>query len=172
MQMAAVRGQADGGGPFSSSCRISNLQLTHKRTNQTKNPATRAGGADIASTRHPGGQALSCTLSVRLHLIRKTMLKHIVMWKLKEHAEGADRAANAREMKRRLDECANIVPGILKFEVTLAQPGLEATYDVVLYSEFEDKAALEAYAKHPTHQALVPFIGAIREGRQCMDYEV
>lgn len=100
------------------------------------------------------------------------MLKHIVMWKLKDHAEGADRAANAIEMKRRLDECATIVPGILKFEVVIAQPGLEATYDVVLYSEFEDKAALEAYAQHPTHQALVPFIGAIREARQCMDYLV
>jgi heme-degrading monooxygenase HmoA len=100
------------------------------------------------------------------------MLKHIVMWKLKDQAEGADRAANAAEMKRRLDACANIVPGILKFEVTLAQPGLEATYDVVLYSEFTDKQALEAYAKHPVHQAVVPFIGAVREARQCMDYEV
>ncbi|MEH6434165.1 Dabb family protein [Massilia sp. DD77] len=100
------------------------------------------------------------------------MIKHIVMWKLKDQAEGADRAANAREMKRRLDECARIVPGILAFEVVIAQPGLEATYDVVLYSEFEDRAALEAYATHPTHKALVPFIGAIREARQCMDYEV
>lgn len=100
------------------------------------------------------------------------MIKHIVIWKLKDEAEGADRLTNAREMKRRLDECADIVPGILKFEVTLAQPGLEATYDVVLYSEFEDKAALEAYATHPTHKALVPFIGAVREARQCMDYEV
>jgi quinol monooxygenase YgiN len=100
------------------------------------------------------------------------MIKHIVMWKLKDHAEGADRAANAVEMKRRLDACANVVPGILMFEVMLAQPGLEATYDVVLYSEFADKAALEAYASHPTHKALVPFIGAVREARQCMDYEI
>jgi hypothetical protein len=102
----------------------------------------------------------------------KAMLKHIVMWKLKEHAEGADRAANAREMKRRLEECNGIVPGMGVFEVKLAEPGLEATYDVVLYSEFADKAALEAYASHPTHKALVPFIGAIREARQCMDYTV
>lgn len=100
------------------------------------------------------------------------MLKHIVMWKLKDHAEGADRAANAREMKRRLDECANIVPGMHKFEVVLAQPGLEATYDVVLYSEFADRTALQAYANHPTHKAVAPFIGAIREARQCMDYEL
>jgi heme-degrading monooxygenase HmoA len=99
------------------------------------------------------------------------MIKHIVMWKLKDQAEGSDRASNALEMKRRLDACANVVPGILKFEVMLAQPGLEATYDVVLYSEFADKEALAAYAAHPTHKAVAPFIGAIREARQCMDYE-
>jgi quinol monooxygenase YgiN len=100
------------------------------------------------------------------------MIKHIVMWKLKEHAEGADRATNAAEMKRKLDACANLVPGTLKFEVALAQPGLEATYDVVLYSEFASKAALDAYADHPTHQAIKPFIGAVREERQCMDYQI
>jgi quinol monooxygenase YgiN len=100
------------------------------------------------------------------------VIKHIVMWKLKEQAEGRERAANALEMKRRLDECADIVPGILAFEVSLAQPGLEATYDVVLYSEFADKAALDAYAAHPTHEAVKPFIGAVRAERQCMDYEV
>jgi quinol monooxygenase YgiN len=100
------------------------------------------------------------------------MLKHIVMWKLKDQAEGADRAANAAEMKRRLDACANIVPGMHAFEVVIAQPDLEATYDVVLYSEFEDKAALDAYIQHPAHKAVVPFIGAIRSERQCMDYAV
>jgi quinol monooxygenase YgiN len=98
------------------------------------------------------------------------MIKHIVMWKLKEHAEGADRATNARKMKELLDACAGIVPGILKLEVGLAEPGLEATYDVVLYSEFTDKAALDAYQEHPQHQALKPFFGAVRDARQCMDY--
>lgn len=99
------------------------------------------------------------------------MLKHIVMWKLKEHAEGADRATNARKMKALLDGCAAIVPGIVRCETALAQPGLECTYDVVLYSEFESSAALDAYQAHPQHQALKPFIGAVRGERQCMDYE-
>lgn len=100
------------------------------------------------------------------------MIKHIVMWKLKDFAEGAERAANAVKMKEKLDACANLVPGTLRFEVALAQPGLEATYDVVLYSEFASKEALDAYAEHPLHQALKPFIGAVREARQCMDYAV
>ena len=58
------------------------------------------------------------------------------------------------------------------FEVALAQEGMEATYDVLLYSEFESMAALDAYQNHPQHVALKPFVGAVREARQCMDYEV
>ena len=100
------------------------------------------------------------------------MIKHIVMWKLKEFAEGAQCADNAIAMKAKLDACSDLVPGILKFETALAQHGLEATYDVILYSEFVDKAALDAYQDHPEHVAIKPFIGAVREARQCMDYEV
>ena len=100
------------------------------------------------------------------------MIKHIVMWKLKDFAEGVDRAANAVKMKAMLDACADLVPGTLTFEVTLAQPGLEATYDIVLYAEFDSKASLDAYAAHPTHAAVKPFIGAVRDARQCMDYAV
>jgi quinol monooxygenase YgiN len=100
------------------------------------------------------------------------MLKHIVMWKLKEHAEGADRAANAVKVKALLDACDSLVPGMLKLEVAIAEPGLEATCDVVMYSEFTDKAALDAYQNHPQHVALKPFVGAVREARQCMDYQL
>lgn len=100
------------------------------------------------------------------------MLKHIVMWKLKEHAEGADRATNAAKVKALLDACKDIVPGMHAFDVALAQPGMEATCDVVLYSEFADRAALDAYQEHPQHVALKPFVGAVREARQCMDYEI
>jgi hypothetical protein len=100
------------------------------------------------------------------------VIKHIVMWKLKDAAEGADRATNARKMKELLDACNGIVPGMGKFEVALAQPGLERTYHVVLYSEFADKAALDGYLEHPQHQALKPFFAAVRDARQCMDYEV
>jgi heme-degrading monooxygenase HmoA len=100
------------------------------------------------------------------------MIKHIVMWQLKEHAEGADKAANIVKMKALLDACADIVPGIREFEVALAQPGYECTYDVVLYSVFESAAALDAYQNHPQHVAIKPFIGAVRSARQCMDYAV
>lgn len=99
------------------------------------------------------------------------MIKHIVMWKLKDQAEGADRATNMAKVKALLESCRGLVPGMGAFEVGLAKPGLEATYDVVLYSEFDSAAALAAYQDHPHHVAMKPFIGAVRSERQCMDYE-
>ena len=100
------------------------------------------------------------------------MIKHIVFWKLKEHAEGADRATNALKLKALLDGCSAIVPGILAFEVAVAQPGMEATYDIVLYSEFDSRESLDAYQNHPDLVKIKPFFGAVRESRQCMDYEM
>ncbi|MCY0388120.1 Dabb family protein [Robbsia sp. Bb-Pol-6] len=98
------------------------------------------------------------------------MLHHIVMWKLKERAEGQDRMANVAQMRRLLEGCSAVVPGIGRFEVGQAAPGLGSTFDLVLYSEFEDAAALAAYQHHPQHEAVVPFIRAVTETRQCVDY--
>lgn len=98
------------------------------------------------------------------------MIRHIVMWKLKETAEGATRAENARKLKEKLEACREIVPGILRLEVGLAADGLDSTYDAVLVSDFADKSALDAYQVHPTHQAVRQFIGAVHEARACVDY--
>lgn len=100
------------------------------------------------------------------------LIRHIVMWKLKETAEGATRAENALKLKEKLEGCRDIVPGIVRIEVGIAAPGLESTYDVVLVSDFADKAALDAYQVHPKHEALKVFVGAVRESRECVDYEI
>ncbi|WP_250451517.1 Dabb family protein [Caballeronia sp. ATUFL_M2_KS44] len=100
------------------------------------------------------------------------MLRHIVMWKLKDFAEGAERAENAQKLKAKLETCRSIVKGQGHFEVGTAQPGFDCTYDVVLVSDFDDKASLDAYQNHPKHVALKDFVAAIREARQCVDYEV
>ena len=100
------------------------------------------------------------------------MIKHIVMWQLKDAAEGADKATNALKIKTLLESCKDLVPGILKLEVALAQAGLECTSDVVLYMEFDSAHSLDAYQDHPHHVAMKTFIGAVRESRQCMDYLV
>lgn len=50
----------------------------------------------------------------------KLMIKHIVRWKLKKYAEGAQCADNALAMKAKLDACSDLIPNVLKFETALA----------------------------------------------------
>ncbi len=45
------------------------------------------------------------------------MLKHIVMWKLKEFAEGKTKAENALIMKESLERLVGIVPEIISLQV-------------------------------------------------------
>ena len=98
------------------------------------------------------------------------MIKHIVMWRLKESAHGQDQATNARGIKARLEALQGVVPGLLKIEVGLDFSRTTASADVVLYSEFVDRAALDAYQKHPAHEAAKAFIGEACCERRIADY--
>lgn len=44
--------------------------------------------------------------------------------------------------------------------------------DIVLYSEFDSREALDAYQEHPEHVAMKPFIKDVRSERRVVDYEV
>jgi hypothetical protein len=97
-------------------------------------------------------------------------LRHIVMWTLKEEAEGQTRAQNMETAREVLMRCSSLVPGIEQFEVGLKTDGLDCTCDVILNSVFKDEAALSAYQNHPDHIAIKPFMKAIVAQRQCMDF--
>ncbi|MEY3778642.1 MAG: hypothetical protein RL103_850 [Pseudomonadota bacterium] len=97
-------------------------------------------------------------------------LRHIVMWTLKEEAEGQTRAQNMEKAREVLMRCSSLVPGIEQFEVGLKTDGLDCTCDVILNSVFKDEAALSAYQNHPDHIAIKPFMQAIVAQRQCMDF--
>jgi alkylation response protein AidB-like acyl-CoA dehydrogenase len=76
------------------------------------------------------------------------MLHHVVMWKLKDHAEGADRRPMCARRRPAASLCrAGARRGALRGGT--AQPGLECTYDLVLNTTFTDHAALAAYQSHP-----------------------
>lgn len=99
------------------------------------------------------------------------MVKHIVMWKLKEQAAGASAKENAAKLKERLEALQATISEIKEIEVGINfNPG-EAACDVVLYSAFESREALEAYQKHPDHVAIVGFVNEIRSTRHVVDYE-
>lgn len=100
------------------------------------------------------------------------MVKHIVFWKLKDEANGLSKSENAAEIKRRLEALNGQIEGLLKLEVGMDFLGSAESADLVLYSEFTNKEALDFYANHPLHKAVMPFIAEARSERRVVDYEV
>ena len=99
------------------------------------------------------------------------MIKHIVLWRLKESAQGRTKRDNALLIKQKLEALHGVVPGLLKVEVGVDIAGTEQSYDVALYSEFESRPALQGYQDHPAHLEAVCFIREVRQDRCVVDYE-
>jgi heme-degrading monooxygenase HmoA len=100
------------------------------------------------------------------------MIKHIVMWKLKETANGNSKYDNALNIKNKLEALNGKIPGLVKIEVGIDFSKTESSKDVVLVSEFETKEDLDNYQVHPDHKALMPFIEESRLERAVVDYEI
>ncbi len=100
------------------------------------------------------------------------MIKHIVMWRLHDQAEGADKSENAARLREMLRKLPERIPEIRRFEVGLNIDESEAAADVVLYSEFESLETLRRYQQHPEHQKVVQFLKKIRSEKRVADYQV
>jgi hypothetical protein len=100
------------------------------------------------------------------------VVKHIVVWRLKPEAHGRTAAQNAQAIKEKLEALRGRIPGMLRLEVGLDFSREETSGDVVLYSEFESRAALNAYQVHPEHEAVKGFILEARSERRLVDYEI
>lgn len=99
------------------------------------------------------------------------MIKHIVMFKLKE-ADGKTEYENALEAKKRFDNIIAEVKELKKGEVVInSKDAPESNYTIALICEFDDIAALNAYQVHPAHVEFGRFIGTVKTDRACIDYE-
>jgi hypothetical protein len=110
--------------------------------------------------------------TLNTHQPKVSGLRHIVMWRLKEHAEGHSRQENMLKARDILLQFANLTPGIELFEVGIQTEGLDCTSDLILNSIFKDQEALKTYQNHPEHVAIKPFMKAVVEQRSCMDFWV
>ncbi len=99
------------------------------------------------------------------------MIRHIVMWKLKDRADGASREVNAERLRNMIEALRKPISEIVELEVGLQMKPSEDSYDVVLVSSFRTTSDLEAYQKHPEHQRVVKFVGSVTSIRAAVDYE-
>jgi hypothetical protein len=97
------------------------------------------------------------------------MIKHIVMWNVRG-ATPAEKAHGAERLKRSFESLRGRIPGLLHLEIGVDSSRIDYACDVVLYSEFETQAALDAYAEHPEHLRVKQEVADLRIARYQVDY--
>ena len=93
------------------------------------------------------------------------MVKHIVIYTLKKDA---DKAAAVELIRSVLEPLVGVIPGLKHMEIRAAYQG---GMDYALYSEFESREALAAYADHPAHQEAKTYFWEMLDSRVCADYD-
>ncbi len=93
------------------------------------------------------------------------MVKHIVVYKLKE---GVNHEEAVKIIASCLEPLVGKIPGLLHMEIRACFQGV----DYALYSEFESREALAAYAVHPLHLEAKTHFHHFIDTRVAADYEI
>ena len=100
------------------------------------------------------------------------MVKHIILWQLKDELSAEEKVNVKKGIKEGLESLAGKIAGLV--EIKVQTEGLASSNaEVMLDSTFEDEAALKGYAVHPEHVAVAD--GKVRpytKTRMCLDFEV
>ena len=99
------------------------------------------------------------------------MIKHIVMWKVKGTTP-EEKREGVRRIQAAFDGVVGVIPGLLALEVGADVSRIEYACDVVLYSEFESRQALDSYATHPEHLRIKRDLADVRIARHQVDDDI
>ena len=101
------------------------------------------------------------------------MVKHIILWKLKEEYTEEQKAEIRQGIKAGLEGLAGVIPGLVSITVNADGRLASSNADVMLDSTFADEAALKGYAVHPAHQEVANTkVRPFTETRLCLDFEL
>ena len=100
------------------------------------------------------------------------MVKHIILWQLKEELKGDEKEAVKAGIKAGLEGLAGQIPGLVDIKVQ-TECLASSNVDVMLDSTFVDTEALKTYANHPAHVNVADNqVRPYTKTRACMDFEV
>ncbi|MBO4556634.1 MAG: Dabb family protein [Elusimicrobiales bacterium] len=99
------------------------------------------------------------------------MVKHIILWKLKDNISSEELAKIKAEAKAGLEGLAGKIPGLVSIKVNTE--GLASSNaDMMLDCTFSDEASLKGYSVHPAHVAVASTkVRPYTQVRMCLDYE-
>lgn len=96
-------------------------------------------------------------------------VRHIVMWRLRGDTP-KERADARAKVKAAFEGLRGRIDGLTHIEIGADVSGVDYACDVVLVSEFADRAALEAYGNHPEHLRVRQELADLRIARFQVDY--
>ena len=100
------------------------------------------------------------------------MIRHIVMWKFKDSAEGKTKQENMELVRDSLYALPDIIPEIKRMEIGFDVSHTEMSADFVLLTEFDSLEALHTYAVHPEHQLVAKYVRSVTDSRAVIDTEI
>ena len=100
------------------------------------------------------------------------MVKHVVMWRLKDRTEEGSKKENALRVKQMFEGLNGKIPGMIKLEVGIDYAMTDTSSCIVLYSEFVDQESLDRYRTNPEFRKAAAFIKLVGAERRMVDYVV
>lgn len=100
------------------------------------------------------------------------MVKHIILWTLKDEYSADEKKEIKKNIKTALEALGGKIPGLLEIKVDI--DGLSSsTADLMLDSSFESEEALKGYSVNPIHvKAADTFVRPFTANRSCLDFEI
>ena len=100
------------------------------------------------------------------------MIRHVVMWKLRDEAEGKTKEENMAIIREQLLALCPIIPEIRRMEIGFDVMHTDASMDLLLLTEFDSLSDLKYYADHPEHLKVAAYVRRVVETRVVLDTEI
>ncbi len=100
------------------------------------------------------------------------MIRHIVMWKFKDFAEGLTKEENLFKVKSMLEALPEKIDFIREMQIELNVNNKEGMYDAVLLSTFDSLDDVARYRVHPEHVKISSYVALVKTDRASVDYEI
>lgn len=100
------------------------------------------------------------------------MIRHVVMWRFAENAEGRTRRENMEYVRDRLLALKAVIPELKCMEVGFDVSHTDMSYDMMLLTEFDSLDALHIYKVHPEHVKVSQYVAKVKTARVVADVEL
>ena len=98
------------------------------------------------------------------------MIKHLVLFKLKETLPEKTKTEIANQFKEAIEALPSTIKTIRNIRVA-QNINTEEKWDICLDSDFDTLADVKADSTHPAHLAAASILKEYKQDRACVDYE-